>query len=331
MRALLWIAALVIAASVSVYFGLTLFSKYLDQPGPLPAQKIVFVAPGTGVRVMADQLQAEGVVAQPYAFLAAVKLWNVTGKLQAGEYQMPAQISLRQVIGKLAKGDVYRRQVTIPEGLWASEVATILNNADSMTGSVPVPVEGSILPETYAYIRGDDRNKVLVQAQRAMTQTLDELWEKRAPGLPFTTKEEALTLASIVEKETRVPAERARVAGVYINRLRKNMRLQSDPTVIYAITKGGYKLDRVLYEHLEADSPYNTYKNTGLPPGPICSPGRAAIEATLNPETNEFLYFVADGTGGHIFAKTMDEHEANVIKWRAIQKQQNQPGNTPAQ
>lgn len=331
MRALLWTAAFLIVAALSVYLGLTVFSKYLDQPGPLVTESFVFIAPGTGVRAMGDQLQQEGVITQPYAFAVAVKLWNVSGQLKAGEYQMPPHITLRQVIGKLVKGDVYRRQVTIPEGLWASEVAAILNNADSMTGEVSAPAEGSVLPETYAYIRNDDRNKVLAQAQRAMTKTLDALWETRAPGLPFTTKEEALTLASIVEKETRVPAERARVAGVYINRLRKNMRLQSDPTVIYAVTKGAYKLDRVLYEHLEADSPYNTYRVTGLPPGPICSPGEAAIAATLNPETNDFLYFVADGTGGHIFAKTMNEHEANVVKWRAIQKQQNQAGNTPAQ
>lgn len=324
MRALFKLAALLIIAGGAAYFCLIQFSQYLDRQGPLPAEKIIFIAPGTGVRAMADQLQAEGVIAEPYAFLAAVKLWNVSGKLQAGEYQLPAQVSLRQVVGKLAKGEVYRRTVTIPEGLWSSEVAAILNSADSMTGSISAPAEGSVLPETYAYIRNDDRSKILAQAQRAMTKTLDELWEKRAPGLPINSKEEALILASIVEKETGIASERPRIAGVYINRLRKNMLLQSDPTVIYAVTKGAYKLDRVLYAHLETDSPYNTYKYTGLPPAPICNPGRDAIAAVLNPETNAFLYFVADGSGGHVFAQTMDEHEANVLKWRAIQKAGNQ-------
>ena len=331
MRALLWFTALVIIAGCAFAGGLRFFSQYLDKNGPLAQQKIVFIAPGTGVRAMADQLKAEGVIDQPYAFLGAVKLWDIPGKLQAGEYEMNAGISLRRVIGKLASGDVFARQVTIPEGLWSSEIMSLINAADSMTGTITSPpAEGSVLPETYAYIRNDDRNKLLGEAQRAMTRTLDELWETRAADLPFTTKEQALVLASIVEKETGIASERTRIAGVFVNRLRKNMMLQSDPTVIYSVTKGQSKLERVLYAHLETDSPFNTYKVTGLPPSPICNPGRAAIAATLNPEVNDYLYFVADGTGGHVFAKTLEEHTANVVKWRAVQRAANAPAPAPA-
>lgn len=322
MRALLVLAALVLLMGVAAFGGIKWFGNYLDAPGPLQQEKIVFIAPGTGVRAMAEQLKSESVITEPYAFLAAVKLWDIGTKMKAGEYELQPGITLRQVIGKLASGDVFRRDVTIPEGLWSSEIAALLNNTEAMTGTIASPPpEGSVLPETYAYIRNDDRNELLAQAQAAMTRTLDELWEKRAAGLPFATKEEALVLASIVEKETGIASERARIAGVFVNRLRKNMMLQSDPTVIYAVTRGASKLERVLYEHLETDSPYNTYKNTGLPPAPIANPGRAAIEATLNPETNDFLYFVADGTGGHVFARTIEEHTANVAKWRAVQRQ----------
>jgi len=321
MKALLWIAALFLLAGVAAFGAIKYFGMYLDQPGPLPAQKVVFIAPGTGVRAMADQLKAEGVIEEPYAFLAAVKLWDIPGKLQAGEYEMTQAIPLRRVIGKLATGDVFARQITIPEGLWSSEIVALINAADAMTGTITTPPpEGSVLPETYAYIRNDDRNKVLQEAQRAMTRTLDALWEKRAGDLPLKSKEEALVLASIVEKETGIASERTRIAGVFMNRLRKNMMLQSDPTVIYSVTRGASRLDRVLYSHLETESPFNTYRVTGLPPTPIANPGRAAIEATLNPEVNDYLYFVADGTGGHVFAKTLDEHNANVVKWRAVQR-----------
>jgi UPF0755 protein len=321
MKALFKFTALLILLGLAAYAGLFCFARYLDLPGPNPETKIVFIAPGTGVRAMAQQLKDENIIRQPYAFLAAVQLWNIKGKLQAGEYEMPMGVTLRGVIGKIANGDVYARAVTIPEGLWSSEIAAIINNVDSMTGNVAAPPEGSVLPETYAYIRNMDRNKLLADAQDAMAKTLDTLWQGREANLPFDSKEQALVLASIVEKETGIASERPRIAGVYINRLRKGMMLQSDPTVIYAVTKGTAKLERVLYQHLETDSPYNTYKYIGLPPGPICNPGRAAIEAVLHPEVNDYLYFVADGTGGHVFATTIADHTANVAKWRAVQRQ----------
>jgi UPF0755 protein len=269
---------------------------------------------------MAQQLGREGVISQPYAFMLFVKVTGVSSSLKAGEYQFDARVSLAQTVQKIADGDVYVRKVTIPEGLSAFDVAALINEAPEMRGVVEAPPEGSILPETYVYQGQDDRAEMLARMQTAMTRTIDELWAKRAANLPFDTKAQALALASVVEKETGIGAERARIAGVFVNRLRIGMRLQSDPTVIYAITKGASKIERVLYAHLETDSPYNTYKYAGIPPGPICNPGRAAIEAVLNPETNEFLYFVADGTGGHVFARSIDEHNANVAKWRAVQR-----------
>jgi UPF0755 protein len=211
------------------------------------------------------------------------------------------------------------------------EIMAILAKQDKLN-QIPLqtpPAEGSLLPDTYSYTRAESNEDVISRMQKAMTSTIDELWDKRIPGLPFADKNEAMTLASIVEKETGKPEERARIAGVFINRLKAGMPLQTDPTVIYALTGGKPENEgqgplgrRLLTKDLEIDSPYNTYKYPGLPPGPIANPGRAAIEATLNPEVNDFIYFVADGTGGHIFAKTLSEHNDNVAKWRQIRKEQ---------
>lgn len=320
MRIVFALATILVLLGAGLAGSSVYFSKYANGAGPLPAEKIVLIQSGTGVRAMAAQLAQESVIAQPYAFLLFVKLAGVAQDLKAGEYKFDAAVPLAKVVEKIAKGDVYIRKVTIPEGLTSYEAAALVNAAEGMRGEIAVPPEGSILPNTYVYQGQDERTKMLAQMQDAMTQTIDELWEKRAANLPFTTKEQALALASVVEKETGIGAERARIAGVFVNRLRIGMRLQSDPTVIYAVTKGKEKLERVLYAHLEIDSPYNTYKYAGIPPAPICNPGRAAIEAVLNPEVNDFLYFVADGTGGHVFARSMDEHNANVAKWRAVQR-----------
>ncbi len=309
---------LLAAAGAGAVYG---FARYVHADGPLAGEKIVFIAPGTGVRAMAQVLKDEGAIDHPYAFMAQVRILNVGGKLKAGEYDLPAHIPLAALVDKMARGDVYARKVTIPEGYNGYDVMAALNAAPVMTGVLAAPPpEGSVLPQTYAYIRRDDRAKILAHMQAAMTRTLDELWAGRAPDLPFTTKEQALALASVVEKETGIAAERPRIAGVFVNRLRIGMKLQSDPTVIYALTKGAGKIDRVLYQHLAVDSPFNTYKYAGIPPAPICNPGRAAIAAVLHPEVNEYLYFVADGTGGHVFAKTQAEHDANVTKWRAVQR-----------
>lgn len=320
MRFLFTLAALLAIIGVGVAGGLYALSLYAGKVGPLQAEKLVFIAPGTGVRAMAVQLEAEGVIAEPYAFMLLVKLSGAAQRLKAGEYVFNPQVSLNAVVSKIEAGDVYVRKVTIAEGLTSHDAAVIINAADMMTGVAIPPPDGSILPETYTYQRGTGRQTLVEQMQAAMTKTIDTLWEKRAANLPFKTKEEAIALASIVEKETGVMAERARIAGVFVNRLRLGMRLQSDPTVIYAITKGKAKIERVLYVHLDVDSPFNTYKYAGIPPAPICNPGRAAIEAVLNPEAHDFIYFVADGSGGHVFARTLDEHNANVAKWRAVQR-----------
>jgi len=221
----------------------------------------------------------------------------------------------------LIEGKSIEHKVTIAEGLTVAEIYKVLEETPLLEGDLPPPPsEGSLLPETYSYLRGENRATLVERMQKDMDSTLTELWENRAPNIAIDTKEEALILASIVEKETGVASERSHVAAVFHNRLRKGMKLQSDPTVIYAITLGKEKLDRPLSKSdLGTDSPYNTYQVTGLPPGPIANPGRAALEATLKPDDSDDLYFVANGSGGHAFAKTLEEHNKNVAEWRKIQ------------
>ncbi len=299
-------------------------------PGPLAESKLIDIPRGYGVSLIADRLKQQGIITKPLLFRLAARLMDKQTALKAGEYEVPAGISLKQLLVMLETGAVYQRKFTIPEGLTSWQIVNLLNDVEGMEGAVDeIPVEGTLLPETYQFVRGEDRSKKIVQMQKAMEQTLNELWESRAADLPIETKEEALVLASIVEKETGVSEERRRVAGVFINRLRKGIALQTDPTVIYALTKGEIQSDgkgplgrRLLKKDLEIDSPYNTYKYPGLPPGPIANPGRDAIAAVLNPEAHDFIYFVADGSGGHVFAKTLAEHNSNVAKWRKIRRSQ---------
>lgn len=297
---------------------------YTGIPGPAVADTIVVVEPGSGTRSIAQDFYSKGLIDHPYAFMAAVQMRGARGRLKAGEYMIPAHASLTQIVDLIASGKVYQHLLTIPEGLTSTEVVTLLNTAPSMTGTIEqVPPEGTLLPDTYAYVLNDSRASKLARMQGAMTNLLDKLWEARPADFPLKTKEEALVLASIVEKETGVKSERARVAGVFFNRIALAMPLQSDPTVIYAITQGKSRLDRQLYlKDLAVDSPYNTYKNVTLPPTPICNPGRAAIEAVFKPEKHDYLFFVADGTGGHAFGKTLDQHNANVARWRALNRKQ---------
>jgi UPF0755 protein len=250
--------------------------------------------------------------------------------LKAGEYEFAANISLADALEMLRAGKVYDRKVTFPEGITSWQIVQTLRGLDDLAGEIAgVPDEGTLLPDTYHYIKNDERAGVIAQMTAAMDKTVAELWPTRAEGLPFATEKDALTLASIVEKETGIASERARIAGVFVNRLRRGMPLQSDPTVIYAMTQGEVQTEgqgpigrRLLTKDLGKESPYNTYLNAGLPPGPIANPGRAAIEATLHPEEHDFIYFVADGTGGHVFARTLSEHNANVAKWRKIRRGQ---------
>jgi UPF0755 protein len=241
--------------------------------------------------------------------------------IKAGEYRIPAHLSQSDILKLLQGGRTLQRFVTIPEGWPAVSVHSALMKADGLAGEVKVPVEGTVLPDSYSFQRGDPRQKILDRMQRAMVKYLAAAWTKRKPGIAVETPREALILASIVEKETGKPSERRTVAAVYSNRLKRGMPLQADPTVIYPVTKGLPLGRRILRSELQNDNGYNTYAKAGLPIGPIANPGRASIDAVLDPAQSNALYFVADGTGGHVFADTLDQHNANVQKWYAIRRQ----------
>ncbi len=294
------------------------------EPGALAKETILVVPKGAGVGAIAALLEREGVIDQPLVFQIGVRLWGRDRSLRAGEYAFPVGVSPRAAMRILIEGKSIQHQVTIAEGLTVAEIYAVLEETTLLEGDPPpAPPEGSLLPETYSYLRGENRATLVERMRRAMEMTLEKSWADRDPNTVLESKEQALILASIVEKETGISAERAHVAAVFHNRLKKGMRLQSDPTVIFALTLGKERLGRALSrEDLEIDNPYNTYFTAGLPPGPIANPGWAAILATLNPLPSEDLYFVADGTGGHVFAETLDEHKKNVAKWREIQAQQ---------
>lgn len=296
--------------------------SYLSK-GPLSETKYILIERGSGVSKIAKQLKSENVISNEIIFKIAAYFED---SLKAGEYEFTPNISMARVIDKMEDGEVFARKITVPEGLTSYQIVKILNKTEDLSGKITtIPKEGSLLPDTYLFSKNEPRGQKIEQMQAAMVKTIDELWEMRSKDLPIKTKEEAIILASIVEKETGIGGERAKVAGVFVNRLKKGIPLQTDPTVIYALTMGKMKDEgkgplgrRLLSKDLQINSPYNTYKNTGLPPGPICNPGLAAIEATLNPEKHDYIFFVADGTGGHAFAKTLSEHNANVRKWRRI-------------
>ncbi len=311
-------ALLILVAGAAVLGGIF----RLDRPGPLQADTTVIVERGASLTAIAENLQSGGVIDDAFLFRLSARLYRVSRSLKAGEYAFPARVSMDGVIDILVSGETVIRQFTVPEGLTSAEVMTLIAGVEGLVGELDgVPTEGSLLPETYNYAWADARPDIVGRMEKAMADTLAELWPTRAEGLPIDTPAEAVILASIVEKETGVAEERALVAGVFINRLKRGMRLQSDPTVVYALTGGTGPLDRALRSRdLRVDNPYNTYGNAGLPPGPIANPGRAALEAVLNPAETDYLYFVADGTGGHAFAKTLAEHNRNVAKWRRIRR-----------
>ncbi len=301
------------------------------KPGPLTETRLILIDRGSGLASIAARLQSEGAITQDLIFKIAARLKKVHTQLKAGEYEIPPHASMAQILQKMVAGEVYDRKVTFREGLTSWQVVQILNRTAELSGDpiTTIPEEGSLLPDTYHYMKSDTRAKLIEQMQTAMKKTQDDLWPTRVADLPIVNMSEVMVLASIVEKETGVPDERRKVAGVFINRLKRGMPMQSDPTAIYALTKGEIKEDgmgplgrRLLRKDLEIDSPYNTYKYPGLPPGPIANPGRESIAAVLNPEAHNFIYFVADGTGGHVFAETLAEHEANVAKWRKIRAAQ---------
>lgn len=316
------LAAVLVGAGVIVAGAVFATHRIYTRPGPLARPATVIVERGATVGTIAGGLHAHGVIADRNLFRIAARLHGAHRKLKAGEYRFEPGVSLRSVLEILREGRTVARRLTVAEGLTSKEIVALLASTDGLTGGVEkAPPEGSLLPNTYHYSYGDSRAEILERLGRSMAETLDELWPRRAPDLPFETRGEAVVLASIVEKETAVPEERPRIAALFINRLRKGMRLDADPTVAYGLNGGAGPLGRPLtFDDLKADHPYNTYRRYGLPPGPICNPGRESLAAVLNPiETNE-LYFVADGSGGHAFARTLAEHNRNVARWRKVQR-----------
>lgn len=288
--------------------------------GPAERPVTVVVPQGASLARAATELEQAGAIRSATRFRLLARVFGGGGSIKAGEYDVPAGASASEVYALLQDGKVRQRMVVVPEGYPSALVHDALMRADGLTGEVPVPAEGSILPDSYAFQRGDTRAAVVTRMQAAMDRYLADAWAKRKPNIAVSTPEQAIILASIVEKETGKPSERRMVAAVYGNRLRIGMPLQADPTVIYPITKGRPLGRRILRSELHAKNGYNTYASAGLPVGPIASPGRASIDAVLNPASSPALYFVADGTGGHVFANTLPEHNANVEKWYAIRR-----------
>jgi UPF0755 protein len=312
---------LALAVGAAGGIGVWGYQRY-SAPGPLEQAETVVIPRGSGLEAIAITLGDSGVIGSPLVFVAAAKLSGTFRELKAGEYQFPAGISIEGVLEQMRQGRTVVHRLTVPEGLTSAQVVALLEREAMLTGNLAKPPkEGSLLPETYHYAYGDSRSTLIERMQTAMTQTLAEAWKTRDQNLPFETPQQALTLASIVEKETGIAAERPRVAGVFVNRLEAGMKLQSDPTVIYALSDGSGELGRALTRNdWKFESPYNTYVATGLPPGPIANPGKASIQAVMKPERHEFLYFVADGTGGHVFAKSLSDHNRNVANWREVQQ-----------
>ena len=300
--------------------GWFVFNHLVYQPGPLEDEVIVNVNRGASSQRVAEILAENDVIANPLWFRILLKYKRADGNLKAGEYLFTPHLSMSDVLEKLCKGDVLYHKFTIPEGYTVGQVMYQLAQEDLLTGEFDnIPQEGEILPETYTFQKDEQREIIITKAVAAMRDKLQEIWENRDADLPYKTAQEMLIMASIIEKETGVGDERAKVASVFVNRLRKGMLLQTDPTVIYALTEGKVELDRPLTrKDLQIDNPYNTYKYAGLPPTPICNPGSEALYAAAHPEQTDYLYFVANGTGGHNFAKTLKEHNDNVAYWKSI-------------
>ncbi|MCH4892474.1 endolytic transglycosylase MltG [Sphingomonas sp. SFZ2018-12] len=288
--------------------------------GPLEANTTVLIARGSSLSGAASALERAGAVTSARRFVLLARVLGDDTAIQAGEYRLAKGMSQAEILNLLQRGETLQRLVRVPEGWPSVMVHDAVMKAPQLTGSVAVPAEGSVLPDSYSYQRGDTRAEVVGRMQAAMTRYLAEAWKRRKPATAVRTPQEAIILASIVEKETGKPEERRRVAAVYSNRLRMGMPLQADPTVIYPVTRGRPLGRRILRSELRAQNGYNTYAMVGLPVGPIANPGRESIDAVLDPADSDALYFVADGTGGHVFARTLAEHNANVAKWRAIRR-----------
>ena len=289
--------------------------------GPLERETSVVIKPGSSITSAAQQLEKSGMVKSASVFVNRAKVFGASNTIKAGEFVIPAKASNSDILSILTGGKTVQRMVTIPEGMPSIMVYERIMANDRLSGSISIPAEGSVLPDSYAFDKNEPRDDVLKRMQDAMTETMAELWPERSADTEVKTPLEALTLASIVEKETALKSELRIVAGVYSNRLRTGMRLQADPTIIYPITKGKPLGRRIRRSEITDVNDYNTYAMAGLPKGPIANPSRAAIAAVLNPQKTSALYFVADGKGGHVFADTLQEHNANVAKWYALRRQ----------
>src|SRR3982074_389895 len=316
---------LMIGAGTVYYYG----RQLLETPGPLQEDKIVNIPARAGKRDIADALQREGVInVNPWLFIGSVFALKASSDLKPGEYSFQKNASLRDVIATIVEGKVVQHAVTIPEGLTSEQIVARLTDNDIFGGGLrEMPREGTLLPETYKFPRGTTREQVIVRMQQTQKRVLAEIWERRSPDIPIKSPEQLVTLASIVEKETGKADERSRVAAVFVNRLRQRIKLQSDPTIIYGLVGGKGTLGRpIKRSEIQQPSPYNTYVVEGLPPGPIANPAPPSPEAAANPARTRDLFFVADGTGGHAFTETYDQHQKNVAKLRTMEKQiQNAP------
>jgi UPF0755 protein len=312
----------IIVVGVAFYVG----KREFEGPGPSTTTTNFLVRPNTGVVEIAEQLERRGLISDSRIFRLGVRAYDKGGVLKAGEYEIKAHASMRDIMELLESGKSVLASLTIPEGLTVEQAFQRIAEHDALIGDMPaeMPPEGSLIADTQRFTRGATRQQIIDKMAADQKRLVESIWNRRVSGLPLADINEFVTLASIVEKETGIADERSRVAAVFINRLNKGMRLQSDPTILYGLFGGkGRPADRTIYQSdIDKPTPYNTYQIKGLPPGPIANPGRESLEAVANPSKTEDLYFVADGTGGHVFAATLDEHNENVARWRSIQKKQ---------
>jgi UPF0755 protein len=320
---------LAIVAGIALAIG----KQRFDAPGPLAEDRVVSIPRGSGIRDIADVLVRDGVIDQPWVFVGGVLVLKAREGLKAGEYQFKAHSSIRDVVATIVDGRVVAHQFTVPEGLTSEQTVARLLDDDTLTGNIrEIPREGTLLPDTYNFTRGVTREQMIQRMEQAEQRALKEIWDRRSPDLPLKTPDQLVSLASLVEKETGKPEERTRVAAVFVNRLKQKMRLQSDPTIIYGLVGGKGTLGRpIMKSEIDQATAYNTYQIDGLPPGPIANPGRASLEAAANPARTRELYFVADGTGGHAFAETYEQHQKNVARLRSIESDQKDQAPAEAQ
>ncbi len=323
MRALLIFVILVGLIAASLYGAAVWEERNFAAPGPLSADRVVVIEQGESSRGIAETLKGAGVIANDVLFRIGIMRRRQEAALKAGEYAFPAHVSMRDAMALLVSGKVVEHRITIAEGLTSQAAIDIVRGDPVLVGEAKdMPPEGSLLPETYNFRRGTTRPEMVARMRKAQETLLAELWPKRKAGLPYGSPADAVKLASIVEKETALPSERPRIAAIFINRLKSGMKLESDPTIIYGLTQGVPLGHPLRQSEIAKPNPYSTYQNPGLPPTPICNPGRDAIAAVLNPPDSEELFFVADGHGGHAFAKTGAEHARNVAKLREIERAQ---------